>query len=106
MLTLSNQTKGSLAEPGADYVDVSGSLTLEEGETSVAINITILEVSTKPFQIYCDLYDIRTGIFWNLQLAAYVLVEGIHVSVMQNDVILMLKITGGQIITKRSATSA
>ncbi|XP_054253432.1 adhesion G-protein coupled receptor V1 [Indicator indicator] len=43
LLTLSNQTEGTLAEPGADYVDVSGSLTLEEGETSAAINITILE---------------------------------------------------------------
>ncbi|XP_069736689.1 adhesion G-protein coupled receptor V1, partial [Phaenicophaeus curvirostris] len=43
LLTLSNQTGETLAEPGTDYVAVSGSLTLEEGETSAAINITILE---------------------------------------------------------------
>ncbi|KAM9251115.1 adhesion G-protein coupled receptor V1 [Cariama cristata] len=43
LLTSSNETEGMLAEPGADYVAVSGSLILEEGETSAAINITILE---------------------------------------------------------------
>ncbi|XP_030367415.1 adhesion G-protein coupled receptor V1 [Strigops habroptila] len=43
ILTLSNQTKGTLAEPGTDYIAVSGSLILEEGETSAAINVTILE---------------------------------------------------------------
>ncbi|XP_071587409.1 adhesion G-protein coupled receptor V1 isoform X2 [Heliangelus exortis] len=40
LLPLSNET---LAEPGADYIAVSGSLVLEEGETSAAINVTILE---------------------------------------------------------------
>lgn len=49
MLTVSNQTEETVAEPGADYVPASGSLILEEGETSVAINITILEVTSKPF---------------------------------------------------------
>ncbi|NWU68697.1 GPR98 protein, partial [Pterocles burchelli] len=43
LLTLSNQTEGILAEPGADYIAVSGSLILEEGETSAALNVTILE---------------------------------------------------------------
>ncbi|XP_032062639.1 adhesion G-protein coupled receptor V1 [Aythya fuligula] len=43
LLTVSNQTEETVAEPGADYVPASGSLILEEGETSVAINITILE---------------------------------------------------------------
>ncbi|NXX79900.1 GPR98 protein, partial [Urocolius indicus] len=43
LFTLSNQTEGTLAEPGVDYIDVSGSLVMEEGETSAAINITILE---------------------------------------------------------------
>uniref|UniRef100_A0A8D2L5E0 Adhesion G-protein coupled receptor V1 n=1 Tax=Varanus komodoensis TaxID=61221 RepID=A0A8D2L5E0_VARKO len=42
-LGLGNQTKGMLAEPGVDYVSVSGSLLLMEGETSAAINVTILE---------------------------------------------------------------
>ncbi|XP_064499040.1 adhesion G-protein coupled receptor V1 isoform X4 [Pseudopipra pipra] len=43
LVTLSNQTEGTLAEPGADYVAVSDSLILEEGETSAVISVTILE---------------------------------------------------------------
>lgn len=58
LLTLSNQTEGTLAEPGADYIAVSDSLILEEGETSAAINITILEVNFKPFHsiLICMIY--------------------------------------------------
>ncbi|XP_058280172.1 adhesion G-protein coupled receptor V1 [Hirundo rustica] len=43
LVSVSNQTEGTLAEPGADYVAVSDSVILEEGETSAAINVTILE---------------------------------------------------------------
>nr|XP_056705119.1 adhesion G-protein coupled receptor V1 [Euleptes europaea] len=43
LLGLKNQTEMMLAEPGADYIAVSGSLLLGEGETSATINITILE---------------------------------------------------------------
>ncbi|NXB81784.1 GPR98 protein, partial [Donacobius atricapilla] len=43
LVSLSNQTEEALAEPGADYVAVSDSVILEEGETSAAINVTILE---------------------------------------------------------------
>ncbi|NXO67952.1 GPR98 protein, partial [Phainopepla nitens] len=43
LVSLSNQTEETLAEPGADYVAVSDSVILEEGETSAAINVTILE---------------------------------------------------------------
>ncbi|XP_031951062.1 adhesion G-protein coupled receptor V1 isoform X6 [Corvus moneduloides] len=43
LVSLSNQTEGTLAEPGADYVAVSDSVILKEGETSAAINVTILE---------------------------------------------------------------
>ncbi|XP_031794624.1 adhesion G-protein coupled receptor V1 [Sarcophilus harrisii] len=43
MLSLKNQTDGNLAEPGVDFIPVVGSLILREGETSAAINITILE---------------------------------------------------------------
>ncbi|NWW69684.1 GPR98 protein, partial [Climacteris rufus] len=43
LVPLSNQTEGTLAEPGADYVSISDSVILEEGETSAAINVTILE---------------------------------------------------------------
>uniref|UniRef100_F7FXQ0 Adhesion G-protein coupled receptor V1 n=1 Tax=Monodelphis domestica TaxID=13616 RepID=F7FXQ0_MONDO len=43
MLSLKNQTDGNLAEPGVDFISVVGYLILREGETSAAINITILE---------------------------------------------------------------
>ncbi|XP_037657723.1 adhesion G-protein coupled receptor V1 [Choloepus didactylus] len=43
MLTLKNQTEGDLAEPEVDFVPVVGFLILQEGETSAAINVTILE---------------------------------------------------------------
>ncbi|NWV35380.1 GPR98 protein, partial [Grantiella picta] len=43
LVPLSNQTEGTMAEPGADYVAVSDSVILEEGETSAAINVTVLE---------------------------------------------------------------
>uniref|UniRef100_A0A4X2LMN9 Adhesion G-protein coupled receptor V1 n=1 Tax=Vombatus ursinus TaxID=29139 RepID=A0A4X2LMN9_VOMUR len=43
MLSLKNQTDGNLATPGVDFTSVVGSLILREGETSAAINITILE---------------------------------------------------------------
>lgn len=49
MVSLSNQTEETLAEPGADYVAVSDSVILEEGETSAAINVTILEVNSVSF---------------------------------------------------------
>nr|XP_014349406.1 PREDICTED: G-protein coupled receptor 98 [Latimeria chalumnae] len=42
-ITPLNLTEGSLAEPGLDYIPVYGSVLLQEGETSLAINITILE---------------------------------------------------------------
>uniref|UniRef100_A0A8C3DV75 Adhesion G-protein coupled receptor V1 n=1 Tax=Corvus moneduloides TaxID=1196302 RepID=A0A8C3DV75_CORMO len=37
LVSLSNQTEGTLAEPGADYVAVSDSVILKEGETSARI---------------------------------------------------------------------
>lgn len=49
MVSLSNQTEGTLAEPGADYVAVSDSVILKEGETSAAINVTLLEVNSISF---------------------------------------------------------
>ncbi|KAM6148616.1 adhesion G-protein coupled receptor V1 [Erethizon dorsatum] len=42
-LSLKNQTEGNLAEPEVDFIPVVGFLILEEGQTAVAINITILE---------------------------------------------------------------
>uniref|UniRef100_A0A8C8RXK2 Adhesion G-protein coupled receptor V1 n=1 Tax=Pelusios castaneus TaxID=367368 RepID=A0A8C8RXK2_9SAUR len=43
LLSLRNQTERTLAEPGVDYIPLSGWLLLGEGETSAAINITVLE---------------------------------------------------------------
>ncbi|KAL1783722.1 G-protein coupled receptor 98 [Sigmodon hispidus] len=43
IVNLKNETEGNLAEPGIDFVPVMGFLVLEEGETTAAINITILE---------------------------------------------------------------
>lgn len=99
LLTLSNQTEGTLAEPEADYIAVSDSLILEEGETSAAINITILEVNFKPYHsiLSSEIWDhtiglytyrsvwsilIRRGIFWNLKLATYILLKSIYLIVI------------------------
>uniref|UniRef100_A0A096MK89 Adhesion G-protein coupled receptor V1 n=1 Tax=Rattus norvegicus TaxID=10116 RepID=A0A096MK89_RAT len=41
--SLKNETEGNLAEPEADFIPVVGFLVLEEGETTAAINITVLE---------------------------------------------------------------
>ncbi|XP_028615942.1 adhesion G-protein coupled receptor V1 [Grammomys surdaster] len=43
IVSLKNETEGNPAEPKADFVPVVGFLVLEEGETTAAINITILE---------------------------------------------------------------
>ncbi|KAH0505721.1 G-protein coupled receptor 98 [Microtus ochrogaster] len=43
ILSLKNETYGNPAEPEADFVPVMGFLVLEEGETTAAINVTVLE---------------------------------------------------------------
>ncbi|KAM4875921.1 adhesion G-protein coupled receptor V1 [Thomomys bottae] len=52
MLSLKNQTEGNFAEPQVDFVPVAGSLILEEGETTKAINITILEDDVPELEEY------------------------------------------------------
>ncbi|XP_045141134.1 adhesion G-protein coupled receptor V1 [Echinops telfairi] len=52
MLSLKNQTEGNIAEPDVDFVPVVGFLILEEGETSAAINITILEDDVPELEEY------------------------------------------------------
>ncbi|XP_075398780.1 adhesion G-protein coupled receptor V1 [Tenrec ecaudatus] len=52
MLSLKNQTEGNIAEPEVDFVPVVGFLLLEEGETSAAINITILEDDVPELEEY------------------------------------------------------
>lgn len=44
-----SQVEGNLAEPGQDFVSGTGSVILKDGETSVAIPVTILEVKTVIF---------------------------------------------------------
>ena len=41
-----SQVEGALAEPGKDFVAGVGSVILQDGQTSVAIPVTILEVKT------------------------------------------------------------
>ncbi|XP_051028356.1 adhesion G-protein coupled receptor V1 [Acomys russatus] len=43
ILSSKNGTEGNLAQPGVDFVPAVGFLVLEEGETTAAINITVLE---------------------------------------------------------------
>nr|AAL06014.1 MASS1.3 [Mus musculus] len=43
IVSLKNNTEGNLAEPESDFIPVVGSLVLEEGETTAAISITVLE---------------------------------------------------------------
>lgn len=45
ILSLKNEMYGNPAEPEVDFVPVMGFLVLEEGETTAAINVTILEVN-------------------------------------------------------------
>lgn len=41
-----SDVEGALADPGQDFVSGSGSVILQEGQTSVGIPVTILEVMT------------------------------------------------------------
>ncbi len=41
-----SQVDGALADPGQDFVSGTGSVILQDGQTSVAIPVTILEVKT------------------------------------------------------------
>lgn len=44
-----SKIEGELAEPGRDFVAGSGSVILQDGQTSAAIPVTILEVMRKIF---------------------------------------------------------
>ena len=41
-----SQLEGTLADPEQDFISGSGSVILQDGQTSVAIPVTILEVKT------------------------------------------------------------
>lgn len=41
-----SQVEGALADPGQDFISGTGSVILQDGQTSVAIPVTILEVNT------------------------------------------------------------
>lgn len=38
--------EGALADPGQDFISGTGSVILQDGQTSVAIPVTIMEVKT------------------------------------------------------------
>lgn len=42
-----SEVEGALAVPGQDFVSGTGSVVLQEGQTSVPIPVTILEVRTR-----------------------------------------------------------
>lgn len=42
-----SHVEGALAEPGQDFIFGTGSVILQDGQTSVPIPVTILEVKTK-----------------------------------------------------------
>lgn len=44
-----SKVEGELAEPGQDFVAGTGSVILQDGQTSAAIPVTILEVKRKCF---------------------------------------------------------
>lgn len=41
-----SQIEGGLADPGQDFISGTGSVILQDGQTSVVIPVTILEVKT------------------------------------------------------------
>uniref|UniRef100_A0A8C5REZ8 Adhesion G protein-coupled receptor V1 n=1 Tax=Laticauda laticaudata TaxID=8630 RepID=A0A8C5REZ8_LATLA len=49
---IKNQAEGAYAEPGIDYIPISGSVILKEGVTTATINITILEDDIPEMQEY------------------------------------------------------
>lgn len=48
-----SHTEGALADPGQDFIAGTGSVILQDGQTSVAIPVTILEV-LNPTYFYSD----------------------------------------------------
>lgn len=64
-----SQVEGALADPGQDFISGTGSVILQDGQTSVAIPVTILEVKTVAvfhsficLSINLDTYDDRSNI--------------------------------------------
>ncbi|XP_053330924.1 adhesion G-protein coupled receptor V1 [Spea bombifrons] len=50
--TLSQMSEGQFAEPGLDFIPVSGSLILRDGQTTAALNVSILEDDLPELQEY------------------------------------------------------
>jgi len=44
-----SEVEGALADPGQDFISDTGSVILQDGQTSVAIPVTILEVNARCF---------------------------------------------------------
>lgn len=63
-----SQVEGTLADPGQDFISGTGSVILQDGQTAVAIPVTILEVKTVAvsysficLSIKLDIYDDRSN---------------------------------------------
>lgn len=56
--------EGALAEPGQDFVSGPGSVILQDGQTSVAIPVSILEVQAS---LFCFLKKTKCD-FWTVFL--------------------------------------
>jgi hypothetical protein len=70
---------GALAEPGQDFLSVSGSVILQDGQISVAIPVTILDVRPPPglcsmpfqFSQFIKSTEIPIPIFLNAALCIF-----------------------------------
>lgn len=70
-----SQVEGALAEPGQDFVSGTGSVILQDGQTSVAIPVTILEVRAvnmiNNYFLFSFKRKIQIFLFFNLRLIVY-----------------------------------
>lgn len=48
-----SEVEGALADPGKDFIAGTGSVILQDGQTSVGIPVTILEVKKKQVSFIC-----------------------------------------------------
>lgn len=55
-----SQVEGALAEPGQDFISGTGSVILQDGQTSVAIPVKILEVKDRGYLLFPLLFVRQT----------------------------------------------
>lgn len=59
--------EGDLADPGQDFISGTGSVILQDGQTSVAIPVTILEVKTDDHSNHVFLTTLQLMFFNNIR---------------------------------------